>query len=382
MRNILFVVDEKKMGGVSIVLENLFHSLNNYKFDLLVLHNNGNRFQNLKNVNIIYGTKFFNVVDLRLKEILKSKKFTLILKKVYLIFLIKTGLVKIKIKKERKKILKKKYDVEISFKDGFGTFFVAYGDSDYKIRWLHADYSNNDPGKHYKKTFIEALHKFDQFVAISKSVGEKFNEKYHFESKTDIIYNLIDKNNSKPTIKLEKENYDFELVTVGRLHPIKGYDRVLRAINKLKNDGLFTNSVFKIVGDGPMREELEKYISDNNLNDNVILYGADNHPWNFLQNGDLFILSSYSEAFPTTVIESLLNHIPVLSVEYSSAREVLNDKNSIVVENSDDAIYKGLKDVITDKHKLKKMKHNVINYDYDNTKIEKQLIECLRCEDE
>ena len=61
----------------------------------------------------------------------------------------KTGLIKYKIKKERKKILTEKYDIEISFKDGIGNFFVAYGDSNFKIRWLHADYSVKNPGKNY-----------------------------------------------------------------------------------------------------------------------------------------------------------------------------------------------------------------------------------------
>lgn len=382
MKNILFVVDEKLMGGTSIILENIFNELYEYNFDLLVLHNNGDRFQNLNNVNIIYGTKFFDVVDLRLKEIIKSKKIFKLLKKIWLIFLIKTGLIKRKIIKERKKLFNKKYDVEVSFKDGFGTFFVAYGDSDYKIRWLHADYSNNDPGKHYKKTFINALSKFDQFVAISKSISDKFNNKYHFNEKTRIIYNLIDKNKCRPTKKLEKEKFDLELVSVGRLHPIKGFDRVLKAILKLKEEGLFENSVYKIVGDGPMRRQLEEFIKENNLNDDIILYGSSNEPWNFLQNGDLFILSSYSEAFPTTVIESLLNHIPVFAVKYSSVNEMLSKNNSFIVENTDEAIYDGLKYIIKNKNKLFELKNNVKNYDYDNNKIKKQLLECLRCRDD
>lgn len=381
MKKILFVIDERKMGGTSIILENIFRELKNYNFDLLVLHNNGDRFQKLDNVNIIYGSKFFEVVDLSLKEIVKMHNISLLLKKINMIFLIKTGLIKNKIINERKKILKKQYDIEVSFKDGFGTFFVAYGDSKYKIRWLHADYSNNDPGRHYNKTFVAALSKFNKFIAISKSVGEKFNKKYHFENKTEIIYNLIDKSKCRPRKKIKKDNYRFELVTVGRLHPIKGYDRVLKAINKLKKEGLFNNCVFKIVGDGPMKFQLQKYIKENNLNQNVILYGANNYPWDYIQNGDLFILSSYSEAFPTTVIESLLNHIPVLSVEYSSAREVLNDKNSLLVKNTDQAIYEGLKELITNQNKLNKLKENVKKYDYNNKIIKSQLIECLGCED-
>ena len=44
MKNILFVVDEKLMGGTSIILENIFNELHEYNFDLLVLNNKGDRF--------------------------------------------------------------------------------------------------------------------------------------------------------------------------------------------------------------------------------------------------------------------------------------------------------------------------------------------------
>lgn len=73
---------------------------------------------------------FFEVVDLSLKEVIKTKNIFKIIKKIYLVFLMKTGLIKGKIKKERMKCLSKKYDTEVAFKDGFTALFTAYGDSE------------------------------------------------------------------------------------------------------------------------------------------------------------------------------------------------------------------------------------------------------------
>ena len=56
MKNILFVVDEKKMGGVSVLLSDILNKINlkNKNVDVMVLHNVGNYLDNLpKNVNII-----------------------------------------------------------------------------------------------------------------------------------------------------------------------------------------------------------------------------------------------------------------------------------------------------------------------------------------
>ena len=78
MKNILFVVDERKMGGVSIVLEDILNNINltNKKIDLLILHNNGERLKEIKKeINVIYGTKFFNIIDTQIEELKKGKKY-------------------------------------------------------------------------------------------------------------------------------------------------------------------------------------------------------------------------------------------------------------------------------------------------------------------
>ena len=136
MKDILFVVDERRMGGVSILLEDMLNKFDYSKFniDVLVLHNNGTRLNNLpKNVNIIYGTKYFDAVDLTIGEVLRSKNLSLIFKKVRLVVEMQTGLIKKRIIKERKKILKKDYDTEVAFKDGFTALFVGFGNCKNKI---------------------------------------------------------------------------------------------------------------------------------------------------------------------------------------------------------------------------------------------------------
>ena len=90
MKKILFVVDERKKGGASKVLESIFDNIPKLKADILVLHNNGNCLNNIKNAKIIYGSRFFDVCDLPLNSVIKSLNIIKIIKKLYLIFLMKT----------------------------------------------------------------------------------------------------------------------------------------------------------------------------------------------------------------------------------------------------------------------------------------------------
>ena len=381
MKKVLFVVDERKMGGTSIVLEQIIKSISKseFKCDILVLHNIGDRLSNLNNGNLIFATSFFDVVDIPFMSLVKKFKITKTIKKLYLIFLMKTGLVKKKIIKERRKIIKDNYDVEISFKDGFGTYFVAYGNTPIKIKWLHADYSKHNPGHRYLKSYTDAVNKYNKIVAISKNVSNNFNKIYHKNEITIIINNLVDISKLKKIKKVPKEKYNLELVTVGRLHKVKGYDRLLKVINRLKKEGLFDDSILKIVGDGEESSNLKNYVEEHDLIKEVKFYGQQDDPWQYLQNGDLFIVSSYSESFALTVIESLSMGIPVLSTEYSSAHELMqNNYNSLIVENSITGLYNGLKKVISNRKYLKGLRENTKNYSYDNCKIIKSIESLLR----
>ena len=102
-KNVLFVVDEKKMGGVSILLTDILKNIeiDKYNIDILVLHNNGDNLNHLpKNVKIIYGTSFFKTVDLTLKQTIKSLNPLLIFSKLRLIYLMKSKRIGNRIVKE------------------------------------------------------------------------------------------------------------------------------------------------------------------------------------------------------------------------------------------------------------------------------------------
>ena len=373
-RNILFVVDEKRMGGVSVLFETIISlmDISNYNIDLLVLHNNGEMFKNLpSSINIIYGSSYFEAIDYTMKEIIKKKSLKLLLKKIKVVLDMKTGHIENVIKKERKKILTKKYDVEIAFKDGFTALFTAFGDSKRKIHWLHYEYKKTNPNGKYDKLFKRILPTFDKIVAVSDNVKKCFNDIYHLDDKVIVIYNVV---NGEKIIELSKEesnvllnSNELNLVSVGRLHEMKGYDRLIDTIYKLKGDGIFDNVKLRIYGDGPLFESLNQKISDLKLTNDIFLMGSVMNPYKYIKNSDLFILSSIYEPFGLVIVESLTLGVPVLATLNSATDKLIsNDYNGLIVENSLDGLYSGLKKIIENKEILKKYKNNLTNYFYDN----------------
>lgn len=385
MKQILFVVDEKRMGGVSILLEDILSLINldKFKIDILVLHNNGEMFKSLDpRINLIYGTSYFNTVDLTLKEVLKTKNPILIMHKIRLVFGMKTGTIKKAIIRERKKIINNNYDLEIAFKDGFTAIFTAYGDTKRKIHWLHSEYKETNPNRRYEKLFNKILPMFDEFIAVSEGVLNSFNVCYKLDKKIEVIPNLI---NQEKIIEMSNEvvadkpsKREIQLIVVGRLHEIKGYDRLLESLVVLKDTVLAYDVGLTIVGDGPERKKLEDYVLNNNFQDRIIFLGSKRNPHPYIKGSDLFVMSSYYEAFGLTMAEAMTLGVPVLSVLLPASHKLItHDVNGYVVENSSDGLTKGLKELIENTKKLNSFKKELGNYNYPTKDILKEIEEVL-----
>lgn len=368
------------MGGVSILLEDLLNKFdyNKFNIDVLILHDNGTRLNNLPNkVNIIYGTKFFETVDYTIGEVIKSKNLSLIYSKIRLVLLMKTGLIRNRIVKERKKILKKEYDVEVAFKDGFTALFVGFGNCKDKIHWLHYNYSIANCNAKYDRLFKKVLPKFNKIIAVSKGVMDDFNNIYHLENITSVIGNYVDTSKIKKMVKGNKHNKkDIEFISVGRLHPMKGYDRLIEVVIRLKKENLLDNVIFKIYGDGPMMRILNDKIKESKIDDYFKLMGYTDNPYKYINNSDMFILPSVYEPFGIVIVEAMTLRVPVLATNNSATGELIkNDYNGLIVDNSVEGLYNGLKKVIINREIIDKYKNNLSNYDYDkeNNKILKQI---------
>ncbi len=365
MKKILFVVDDQKIGGVSIVLREILIKLNKKnQIDLLILNNEGDCLKNIKGVNYLTGSSFFSVVNKTIVEVIKEKNIIQIIKKLNLIFLLKTGLIKSKIKKERKKMFLEKYDTEIAYKDGFCTIFTANGNSNKKITFLHTDYSNNDPSSKYQSVFQDSINKLDMVVSISKDIKRKFNKVYGNKEKTDVIYNYLDKDkiikNSLKTVI--KYNSKLEFITVGRFHPVKGYDRLIEVFNKLNKENLLNGIHLTMIGDGETKKDIEKKIAEYNLEEYITLEGLKNNPYPYIKAADCMLITSISEGYPLTVMESYMLEVPVIALNYSSAKEMINNHiNGIILKNDEESLYKGLNEVVDNPniiHEFKKVIKN------------------------
>ncbi|RCJ24477.1 group 1 glycosyl transferase [Nostoc sp. ATCC 43529] len=207
-------------------------------------------------------------------------------------------------------------------------------------RWLNIPVivsERSNPEKSYLGWNWQQLRKFTYLFA-DKIVFQTQRARDYFpvnlQNKSCIIPNMV----VLPPIKKQssdKFSTKRSLIAMGRFVPEKGFDLLLQAFAKLKDN--YPEWTLTILGDGKLRPELESLRNELGLSDRVYFPGMVNDTYTFLQQADIFIMSSRFEGFPNAICEAMACGLPVISTDCPSGpREIIRDGiDGILVPNED-----------------------------------------------
>lgn len=111
------------------------------------------------------------------------------------------------------------------------------------------------------------------------------------------------------------------LGTLGRLHVNKGLDIVIKALGRLRHDGV--RARLRIAGDGPQKNELMALTRSLGLESLVDFCGWVAPVADYLNSLDLFVLPSRVEPFGLVVAESMAAGVPVVASSIDGPRQIL-----------------------------------------------------------
>ncbi len=366
-KKVLFFIESLSGGGAEKVLTDIVKNINKEKFDITVgtVSDNGIYVQEVKK-----QCRYFSVCSYAdyeaggIRKLLFSFKYKL--------------LYSLPAKWSYRLFVKGVYDTQVAFVEGFATKLISASPDkkSKKLAWVHIDMSSNPYADSCYKSLdehISTYQRFDKILCVSQSVKAAFCSKFGITENVEIQYNPVD---SEEIIRKSAEPIDFafdknklNFVTVGRLAYQKGYDRLLKTVCRLKNDG-YTFCIH-VLGDGEKRVSLESYVRENHLEGHVVFHGYHTNPYKYVAKCDAFICSSYAEGFSTAATESIVLGKPVLTVECAGMRELFGGKNcGIITENTDEALYGMLKRILDNPGELDSFNDgiNVRKKDFDITK--------------
>ena len=344
-KQILVRIGSLRHGGAEKVLATFLKKLpdDKYEIDLLLNLYSGKYLPEVPGwINVIYLNKGEMITTNRLQDI-PVKAFRVMYQYVLKKFpkLLYSTILK-----------NKKYDIEFAAIHGFRDEILNSPlKNSKKIVWIHNDLRKTH-FHNYTDNEIRKFFGFDKILVISEHIQKDFENLARNENEKNRIvriYNPLDTNEI-----LNKANVNWEstqnpapvFISVGTVFPQKGFDRLLKVHQRLLHEG-FPHLV-KILGDGYDFENIKNLISELQITETVEMTGFTDNPYPAVKNADFYILSSRYEGFPTVLFEAVTLKKNIIATEVSGVREILeNGKLGLIVENSEEGIYEGMKKALT-----------------------------------
>ena len=368
--NILFIIPEFSHGGTNKVLENLLSFIDNDKYDINIYslyEDGGEYYKKIFKPYLIPKSHLYywfhdNAITRKIlgfyNKITKRDNFTWLYKReAYLI---------------QKRHF---YDTVIAFQEGSSTLFASHMPIKKRIAWIHCDYRilyRNNKNKNEEQIY----EKFKFIVCVSNNATRSFTVLYpELNERTITIHNIMDVNSiikkSYETINTNIFNSNtFNIISIGRFVKVKQFDMIPHIASKIKQ---LCNIPFKwyIIGSGDeTRINTINEIRKKGLEDTVILLGSQNNPYTYIRKCHLLVCTSHSESYPTVINEAKIIGVPVISNDFPSAKEVINDNCGWIcnINNMPELIA----DIIIDKKNIySTVKNKIREFDYniENKKI-------------
>ena len=125
-------------------------------------------------------------------------------------------------------------------------------------------------------------------------------------------------------------------LTTARLAAVKGFEHQLRALASLEGTPVFRRLHFAWAGEGEQRGELEAQIARLGFGSRIHLLG---HRWDvadWYDAADVFVLPSYIEGMPLSVMEAMAKGLAVAASAVSGTPEALGDTGRLLADPARD----------------------------------------------
>lgn len=247
------------------------------------------------------------------------------------------------------------FDVEIAYLEGWAAKIIAGGNAR-RLCWIHCDLLNHHwtepcfaPGQDEAANYAG----FDHLVFVAESARRGFAERFGAPKvPTSVIENFFERD---AILEKAGEAADpfgkFTFVSVGRMVPVKGFDRLIDAHARLRAEG--SDHQLVLVGEGKEQDALMEQARRLNAVDSVKFLGFQSNPYRFIARADAFISSSFSEGHPLVLGEALTLGVPVVATDCEGNRGMLADGTyGLLVENSTEGLIDGMRQMLADDVRL------------------------------
>ena len=183
--------------------------------------------------------------------------------------------------------------------------------------------------------YFFAAKKAEHIIWVSQSAmnGYIFYEKV--KNKSTVLYNVIDICSLYEKVKEDKNNYNYDIVFIGRLTYPKNPQRLIKILKQT----LKINSELKaaIIGTGELEGEIKNLLYESEIEKNINLLGFISNPYKILANSKAMLFTSRWEGTPMAALEALALGVPIISTPTDGLCELIkNGENGYLTDEDNE----------------------------------------------
>jgi len=219
-------------------------------------------------------------------------------------------------------------------------------------------------GRIYTGLELSTNQSLDLYITVSERDRQSLLKSGIAEDRIELIYNAVDVNTSEipgdPAWLRTKFGLPPDSIVctaVGRLVPVKGYDVLISAMQKIASE--IPQLFCLIVGEGESKAVLSEQIRQAGLGDRVRLAGYHDRPnaMSILKSSDIFVMPSRYEGTPIALLEAAALARPILASATGGIPELVRqEEQALLVPPGDPtALAQGLARLASDQKYAEKL---------------------------
>lgn len=241
------------------------------------------------------------------------------------------------------------------------------------ISHIHGNHENMR--KFTLKTFLYNIttKKYDKIIWVSDSAKDSYYFNRNIQGdKSIVLYNTISSEDILKKANEDKNDYEFDVIYLGRLEYPKDPLRLIGIIKRIKQK--YDNIKVAIVGDGQDRKAVEEKIKELGLQENIVLFGNMINPYKVLKSSKVLILTSIYEGTPMCALEAIACNVPVVSTKVDGLIKIIKQGELGYLSDEDNELAEMILTIVQNEEERKKLNLNIEKAKKNINNMEKYII--------
>lgn len=230
------------------------------------------------------------------------------------------------------------WDLACGYSDDFvSEMIISKVAASKKILWAHENYVIRPR----TSTVLAALSKADAVVTVSQDAATRMRSVLGLSmlERVFVVHNITEVDSIRKMAEachVRLSDHSRNLVSVGRISPEKGYDRIPCILKALIELGVDVNWTVIGPGSSSYRDSILADANNIGIAERICFLGGILNPYPYISSADCFVQLSRNEGWGMTVSEAIVLGVPVVANDISVFHEqIIHGTNGYLANMND-----------------------------------------------